>query len=82
MFVWKYTALGESVMTNIALSFACAIVATRLSPWAVYFIQTGGSTLSNTYNAISTSNRITRIKIKLQPNHKSTNKLNKGVKKL
>ena len=31
-------------MTNIALSFA-----TRLSSQAVYFIQTGGSALSNTY---------------------------------
>ena len=40
----KCTALGEGVMTNIALGFA-----TRLSPQAVYFIQTGGSTLSNKY---------------------------------
>ena len=37
-------------MTNIALGFACAIFATRLSSRAVYFIQTGGSALSNTYN--------------------------------
>ena len=37
-------------MTNIALGFASAIFATRLSPRAVYFIQTGSSALSNTYN--------------------------------
>ena len=30
-----YTALGESLMANIALSFACAIFATWLSLWAV-----------------------------------------------
>ena len=38
----KYTALGEGLVTNI--------FATRLSPRAVYFIQTGGSALSNTYS--------------------------------
>ena len=48
----KYTALGEGLMTNIALGFACTIFATRLSPRAVYFIQTGGSALSNTYNCV------------------------------
>ena len=42
----KDTALGEGLMTNIALGFA--IFATRLSPRAVYFIQTGSSALSNT----------------------------------
>ena len=36
-------------MTNTALSFACAIFATRLSPRAIYFIQTGRRALSNTY---------------------------------
>ena len=47
----KYTALGEGLVTNIALSFAsCDIFATRLSPQAVYFIQTGSSALSNTYS--------------------------------
>ena len=45
----KYTALGEGLVTNIALSFASTILATQLSPRAVYFIQTGGSALSNTY---------------------------------
>ena len=53
----KDTALGEGLVTNIALLassraiFATrlsAIFATRLSPGAVYFIQTGGSALSNT----------------------------------
>ena len=54
----KYTALGEGlvanivVMTNIALGFTSTIFATRLSPQAVYFIQTGGSALSNTYGAL------------------------------
>ena len=38
-------------MTNIYHSASPrAIYATRLSPQAVYFIQTGGSALSNTYN--------------------------------
>ena len=37
-------------MTNIALGFARAIFATRLSPRVVYFIQTGGSALSITYS--------------------------------
>ena len=45
----KDTALGEGLVTNIALRFASAIFATRLSPRALYFIQTGGSALSNTY---------------------------------
>ena len=40
-------------MINIALSFASAIFATRLSPRAVYFIQTGSSALSNTYSHMS-----------------------------
>ena len=43
----KYTALGEGLVTNIAFGFACAIFVTRLSPRAVYFIQTGSSALSN-----------------------------------
>ena len=43
----KYTALGEGLVTNTALSFASAIFATQLSPRAVYFIQTGDSALSN-----------------------------------
>ena len=39
-------------MTNIYYSASpCAIFATRLSSQAVYFIQTGGSALSNTYKA-------------------------------
>ena len=38
-----------SLMTNIALASPPAIFATRLSPRAVYFIQTGSSALSNTY---------------------------------
>ena len=42
-----YTALGESLMTSIAS--LCAILATWLSPQAVYFIQIGSGTLSNTY---------------------------------
>ena len=42
----KYTALGEGLVTNIALSFASTIFAIRLSPRAVYFLQTGGSALS------------------------------------
>ena len=42
----KDTALGEGLVTNIAL--ASAIFATQLSPRTVYFIQTGGSALSNT----------------------------------
>ena len=45
----KYTALAEGLVTNIALGFASTIFATRLSPQAVYFIQTGSSALSNTY---------------------------------
>ncbi len=45
----KDTALGEGLVTNIALWLTSAIFATRLSPRAVYFIQTGGSALSNTY---------------------------------
>ena len=45
----KYTALDESLVTNIALGFASCYIATRLSSRAVYFIQTGGSALSNTY---------------------------------
>ena len=36
-------------MTNIGLASPHAISATRLSSRAVYFIQTGGSALSNTY---------------------------------
>ena len=43
----KYTALGEGLVTNIASPRA--IFATRLSSRAVYFIQTGGSALSNMY---------------------------------
>ena len=46
----KYTALGEGLVTNIALGFASYYIATRLSPQAVHFIQTGGSALSNTYS--------------------------------
>ena len=42
----KYTALGEGLVTNIALASS-----TRLSPQAVYFIQTGGNALSNTYGS-------------------------------
>ena len=38
-------------MTNIA-ALPCTIFATRLSPRAVYFIQTGGSALSNTYSIV------------------------------
>ena len=49
----KDTALGEGLVTNIALRFA-SIFATGLSPRAVYFIQTGGSALSNTYGMIIT----------------------------
>ena len=45
-------ALGEArVVTNVALCFALsvhAILVTWLSPRAAYFIQTGGSALSNT----------------------------------
>ena len=49
----KYTALGEGLVTNIALSASpLAIFATRLSPRALYFIQTGGSALSNTYSTL------------------------------
>ena len=47
--LYKYTALDESLVTNIVLGFASAIFATPLSSQAVYFIQTGGSALSNTY---------------------------------
>ena len=54
----KDTALGEGLVTNIALGFACAIFATRLSPRAVYFIQTGGSALSNTYKILLFSHYI------------------------
>ena len=46
----KYTAIGEGLVTNIAVGFASTIFATRLSPRAVYFIQTGSSALSNTYD--------------------------------
>ena len=54
MFVCKYTALGESLVTNIALDFTYAIFATPwLSPWAKHFIQTGGSALSNTYKSVN-----------------------------
>ena len=42
----KYTALGESLMTNIVLPHS--IFATQLSPRAIYFMRTGGSALSNT----------------------------------
>ena len=45
----KYIALGEGLMTNISLSSPHAIFAIRLSPRAVYFIQTGSSALSITY---------------------------------
>ena len=41
----KYKALGEN-LTNIALGSVATIFATRLSPRAVYSIQTGGSALS------------------------------------
>ena len=47
----KYTALGESLMTNIAIVFN-AIFATQLSNRAVYFIQTGSSALSDTFCSI------------------------------
>ena len=40
----KDTALGEGLVTNIALSFASCLPLD-----SVYFIQTGGSALSNTY---------------------------------
>ena len=52
-------------MTNIALAFASprAIFATRLSSQAVYFIQTGGSALSNTYCTLR--GRIKRTKCAL-----------------
>ena len=46
----KDTALGEGLVTNIALR---RIFATQLSPRAVYFIQTGGSALSNTYSGVT-----------------------------
>ena len=49
----KDTALGKGLVTNIAHEYSTrlrAIFATRLSPRAVYFIQTGGSALSNTYS--------------------------------
>ena len=39
----------DSLVTNIALDFASCIFGTRLSSRAVYFIQAGGSALSNTY---------------------------------
>ena len=52
----KYTALSEGLVTHIALSFACAIFATRLSPQAVYFIQTGSSALSDTYCEMGLNN--------------------------
>ena len=49
----KDTALGEGLVTNIALTphAIIAIFATQLSPRAVYFIQTGSSALSNTYDS-------------------------------
>ena len=49
MYIMLARALDESVVTNIALSFACAIFATQLSSGAIHFIQTGGSASSNTY---------------------------------
>ena len=48
----RYTALDEGLVTNIALASPHAIFATQLSPRAVYFIQTGGSALSNTYRIL------------------------------
>ena len=50
----KDTTLGEGLITNIALwlHLVLRIFATRLSPRAVYFIQTGGSALSNTYKVV------------------------------
>ena len=48
----KYTALDESLMTNIALGCTLcysAIFTIQLTPRAVYFIQTGSSALSNSY---------------------------------
>ena len=41
-------------MTNIALGFPCALFVTSLSSQDVYFKQTDGSTLSNTYIHIYT----------------------------
>ena len=41
-----YKIYNESLLTNIAFSFASSIFATQLSPQVVYFIQTGGSALS------------------------------------
>ena len=49
----KYTALDESLVTNTYSTRA--IFATQLSSQAVYFIQIGGSALSNTY---STNNKL------------------------
>ena len=43
----KYTALGGSLVTNIALWLRLVLYLPLDSPRAVYFIQTGSSTLSN-----------------------------------
>ena len=48
----KYTALGEGLVTNIAFGFASCYICHSTSPQAVYFMQTGGSALSNTYTDI------------------------------
>ena len=45
----KYTAFGESLMTNTALDF---IFATQLSSHVVYSIQTGSGALSKTHTHI------------------------------
>ena len=50
-FVWKYTALGESLVTNVALTLPHALFATQCSPQVTYFIQTSCSALSNSYVA-------------------------------
>ena len=44
----KYTALGESLVTNIALGFTSCNICYSTLPQAVYFMQTDGSVLSNT----------------------------------
>ena len=52
------TALDVSLMANIVLGFVFCytyVLATQLSPRAVYFIQTGGSTSSNTFYSIQLS---------------------------
>ena len=52
-----YSSWWES-RNKYSTRFACAIFIAWLSPQAVYFIQTGGSALSNTYGSLGANNEL------------------------